>query len=96
TACYLLQTPGENSFSEKNAYRHPVPEDSQVIVRTGGGGGWGDPLERDPDAVRWDVIEGFVSFDAARDDYGVVLDPKTRAVDEGATRALRASRKAAE
>ncbi len=96
TACYLLQTPGENTFTEKNAYRHPVPEDSQVIVRTGGGGGWGDPLERDPDAVRWDVIEGFVSLKAAHDDYGVVLDATTRAVDEGATRALRASRKAAE
>ena len=49
TACYLLKTPGENDFAEKNAYRHPVPQDSEVIVRTGGGGGWGDPLERDPD-----------------------------------------------
>ena len=96
TACYLLRTPADNDFTEKNAYRHPVPEDSQVIVRTGGGGGWGDPLERDPEAVRWDVIEGFVSLASAHKDYGVVIDPKTRALDQAATRALRASRKAAE
>ncbi len=31
---------------------YPVPIGSEVIVRTGGGGGWGDPLERDPAAVR--------------------------------------------
>jgi N-methylhydantoinase B len=96
TACYLLRTPGENDFAEKNAYRHPVPEDSQVIVRTGGGGGWGNPLERDPAEVRWDVIEGFVSMKAALDDYGVVLDATTREIDAAATHALRASRKAAE
>ncbi len=96
TACYLLRTPGDNDFAEKNAYRYPVPEDSQVIVRTGGGGGWGDPLEREPEAVRWDVIEGFVSAKSAHDDYGVVLDEKSFAVDAAATQRLRASRKAAE
>ena len=36
-------------------------------MRTGGGGGWGDPLERDPERVRWDVLEEFVSREAARD-----------------------------
>jgi N-methylhydantoinase B len=50
-----------------------VPLRSQAIVRTGGGGGWGDPLERDPEAVRRDVIEEFISPESARDDYGVVL-----------------------
>jgi len=94
TACYLLKTPGDNDFAVKNAYRHPVPQDSEVIVRTGGGGGWGDPLDRDPAAVRWDVIEGYVSRDAAREDYGVVLDGKELAIDTAATEALRAARKA--
>ena len=42
-------------------------------VVTTGGGGWGDPLEREPDLVARDVIEGKVSAAAARDDYGVVL-----------------------
>ena len=65
-------------------------------MRTGGGGGWGDPLGARSRCVRWDVIEGFVSREGAHDDYGVVLDAKTREVDAAATHALRASRKAAE
>jgi len=48
----------------------PVPRDSEVIVRTGGGGGWGDPLERAPESVRVDVLEEFVSREAAREQYG--------------------------
>ena len=52
---------------------YPVPVDSEVIVRTGGGGGWGDPLERDPALVRADVIEELVSRRVAEETYGVVL-----------------------
>jgi len=66
-------------------------------VRTGGGGGWGDPLERDPALVRSDVIEELVSGEAALDQYGVVLrDDLT--LDETATQKerewLRSGRKA--
>jgi N-methylhydantoinase B len=94
SACYLLKSPGENDFAEKNAYRHPVAADSEVIVRTGGGGGWGDPLDRDPVAVRWDVIEGYVGREEAFADYGVVLDPKTSEIDAAATERERARRRA--
>src|SRR5690606_28682288 len=38
-----------------------------------GGGGYGDPFERDPEAVLSDVLDGFVSVEAARRDYGVVI-----------------------
>ena len=38
-----------------------------------GGGGYGDPLERDPAAVRDDVADGYVSIERARKDYGVVV-----------------------
>jgi N-methylhydantoinase B len=38
---------------------------------TGGGGGWGAPAERDRDAVRRDVREGYISAEAARRDYGI-------------------------
>ncbi len=41
--------------------------------RYGGGGGWGDPLDRDPQAVLDDVLDEYVSIEAARRDYGVVL-----------------------
>jgi N-methylhydantoinase B len=54
-------------------------------VRTGGGGGWGNPLERDPALVRTDVREELVSREAAAEHYGVVLrDDLT--LDETATR----------
>jgi N-methylhydantoinase B len=69
-----------------------VSANSDVIVRTGGGGGWGEPIERDPERVRWDVLEEFVSKEAARDLYGVVLKDDL-SVDEGATLALRQSLK---
>jgi hypothetical protein len=46
------------------------------------GGGFGDPLERDPERVRADVRDGYVSLAAAERDYGVVLDPDTLAVVE--------------
>ena len=51
----------------------PVLAGQIVRVVTTGGGGWGDPLEREPELVQRDVIEGKVSAEAARDDYGVVL-----------------------
>jgi N-methylhydantoinase B len=46
----------------------------QVLSYSGGGGGFGSPLERAPEAVAMDVRRGFVSRQAAHDDYGVVLD----------------------
>ena len=56
-----------------------------------GGGGYGDPLDRDPDRVRHDVRSGWVSVEKARRTYGVVLDlePEHFAVDDEATRELR-------
>ncbi len=54
-----------------------------------GGGGFGDPLERDPERVRQDVVRGYVSLARAAQDYGVVLDPATLAIDAAATARLR-------
>jgi len=54
-----------------------------------GPGGWGDPLERDPERVLRDVRNELVSLAAARDDYGVVIDPAVWRVDLAATRARR-------
>ena len=55
-----------------------------------GGGGWGDPLDRNPAQVLRDVRNEYVSAESARDDYGVVIDAATWTVDEAATGALRA------
>jgi N-methylhydantoinase B len=70
---FLLREPGENDFRSMRATHYPVPVESEVIVRTGGGGGWGDPLERDAELVRTDVIEEMVSRAVAEEHYGVVL-----------------------
>jgi N-methylhydantoinase B len=63
----------------------------RIVNLTGGGGGWGDPLQRDPLLVARDVQMGLVSLRQAADAYGVVLDPMTFAVDEEATTRLRAA-----
>ncbi len=70
---FLLRLPGENDFRSMEAPHYPVPVQSEVIVRTGGGGGWGDPLDREPALVRDDVIEELVSGGVAEEVYGVVL-----------------------
>jgi N-methylhydantoinase B len=61
----------------------------------GGGGGYGDPFERDPERVLDDVLEGYVSEQSARRDYGVAFSGSAAdgslAVDAGATERLRAS-----
>lgn len=54
-----------------------------VVLLTGpGGGGWGDPLEREPRRVLRDVIDGYVSERAAADIYGVIVDSESQRLDE--------------
>ncbi len=62
---------------------------ARMIAWTPGGGGWGDPFERDPEAVLRDVRDGVVSVEAAANDYGVVLSTDRRDVDWNATTNLR-------
>ncbi len=57
-----------------------------------GGGGWGDPLERDPGHVLADVRNEYVSVEGARCDYGVVIDDSNWSVDLAATGELRKTR----
>ena len=65
-----------------------------IVIDVAGGGGFGDPLERDPDMVQEDVIQGCVSLEKAREDYGVVIDASTMKVDPAATEELRRSMRA--
>ena len=55
-------------------------------------GGYGDPLERDPEHVRSDVLDGFTTIELADRDYGVVIDPETMRLDAEATTRLREER----
>jgi N-methylhydantoinase B len=63
---------------------------TRYVHTMAGGGGWGDPLERDPAAVAADVRAGKVSVGAAQEHYGVVVDA-SGSVDADATATLRAS-----
>ena len=63
-----------------------------VEFQSAGGGGYGDPLQRDPEALEADVRNGYVSVETARQDYGVVLDPETLQMDWAATERLRSER----
>jgi N-methylhydantoinase B/oxoprolinase/acetone carboxylase alpha subunit len=65
-----------------------VPGD-RLVIRISGGGGYGNPMERDPSAVEQDVLNGYVSIKQAKRDYGVVVNPKTGKVDIKATEKLR-------
>ena len=65
-----------------------IPDGDRLVLSLPGGGGMGDPYERDPAVVARDVRDGLVSTAAARRDYKVVVSPHG-AVDETATRQLR-------
>ncbi|MGD2127296.1 MAG: hydantoinase B/oxoprolinase family protein, partial [Desulfobacteraceae bacterium] len=62
-----------------------------VMMDAAGGGGYGDPLERDPESVVQDVLDGYVTLEHAREDYGVIIDPETMGADFDATKRLRES-----
>jgi N-methylhydantoinase B len=72
-----------------------VPAGTLVRIDTTGGGGWGDPLEREVELVALDVTQGKVSVRSARADYGVVFSSGTFTVDVEGTRTLREQLKAA-
>ena len=65
----------------------------RVEILSSGGGGYGDPMDRAVERVASDVADGLVTPDAARRDYGVVIDPETLTVDERATAHLRSTRR---
>jgi len=60
-----------------------------VVMDAAGGGGYGNPLERDPEKVLADVLNGYVTVEKAKEDYGVVIDPAAMTVDAAATARLR-------
>ena len=87
-----IERPGEEVERVNKAFK-PVPTGTLVRAVNNGGGGWGDPLERDLDAIAWDVRQGYVSRDSAERNYGVVFDANG-AIDRAATEKNRIALKA--
>jgi N-methylhydantoinase B len=86
-----IRNPGTDTEEHVFFSRDAVPVKANDLIRliTPGGGGWGDPLEREIELVRMDVIRRLVTIGRAEKDYGVVMDPDTHEVDVSATAKLR-------
>ena len=85
--------PGEEAVHGKQSREFAYGD--VISFQQSGAGGYGDPLERDPALVLDDVLDDYVSTDAARDEYGVVIigAGADLRVDERATAALRGNRR---
>jgi N-methylhydantoinase B len=81
-------TPQERPLTSKIAGLR-LKKDDRIIWELAGGGGYGPPNERDPERVRLDVVRGYITADAARTYYYVLLDGDQN-VDAPATQLLRA------
>ena len=92
----VLLNPGEEAKTLPSKVTMTCRRGDVVRWVLPGGGGWGDPLDRDPGRVLRDVRNELVSPAAAERDYGVVVDTGRWTVDEAATASLRAERRAAQ
>ncbi len=61
----------------------------RISFTSAGGGGYGNPFERDPKAVERDVQYGYISIEKAKQEYGVIIEPDSQTLDLNATRRLR-------
>ena len=85
----LVRSKEKGEFEVLKTSGIQLSEGDRVGVTAGGGGGYGSPLERDAERVRMDVINGYVSIDKAREEYGVEIDPDTFDIDLDVTQNLR-------
>lgn len=93
-----IESPDGSTRTLRTMVNEPVFPGEVVLSRSPGGGGWGDPLDRDPGRVWEDVIDGLVSPKRAHDVYGVVVGPEGCPPDEmeldvAATERLRKERR---
>ncbi len=90
---YLIVKPDGEETILKSKCTIKIRNGDILVVRTPGGGGYGDPLERDPESVLIDIINDLVSLDSAKNDYGVIIKPKTMSIDLEETKKLRENEK---
>jgi N-methylhydantoinase B len=85
---YIIKPDGERIRLDSKCTLE-VEKGDVFLLRTPGGGGYGNPLERNPELVLRDVLDGRVSLETAEEKYGVVIDTDTMQVDSENTRRLR-------
>ena len=84
-----------NGVEVPETAREAVVQPGDIVrVNMNAGGGYGNPLDRDPELVLGDVLDGYVTLHGARDDYGVVINSNSLTIDTKATRSLREQRRA--
>ena len=88
---WLIRADGRKTPLESKVDNVKVAPGDRIVFRTAGGGGWGDPLERDPARVRADVRRRLMSAPVAEREYGVVLAGESLDLDVSATEAKRES-----
>ena len=84
SARYILDPEGEGR-ELPSKFTIDLAPDAVMSYRTPGGGGYGPPFERSPEAVREDVMDGKVTADRADAAYGVIVDAATGRIDVEAT-----------
>ena len=88
---WLIRADGRRVPLESKVDNVKVVPGDRIVFRTAGGGGWGDPLERDPARVHADVRRKLMTTQVAERDYGVVLSGDGSTLDAPATQAKRES-----
>ncbi len=89
-----IESPAGETRVFRTMTNMPMKPGEVCKTRAGGGGGWGDPLNRASERVEADVVEGIVSLERAREVYGVVIEPETLEVRRDETERLRAELRA--
>jgi N-methylhydantoinase B len=87
---YYIIKPNGKRMKLKSKCTVKVEKGDVFVVRTPGGGGYGNPMEREPKLVLHDVLNGLVSLEAAKKDYGVAIEPVTMKIDWKSTQMFRA------
>ena len=91
--CHVILRPGTDQEQTTGMVYEAMAPGEVLVNCSGGGGGWGNPLNRDPEKVLKDVRNEYISLTSAERDYGVIIDPDTLTVEATATQALRNGKK---
>lgn len=90
---YYIIKPNGKRIKLKSKCTVKIEKGDIFVVKTPGGGGYGNPMEREPKRVLHDVLNGLIPLEAAKKDYGVTIDPVTMKINQKSTQLVRAKQK---